>query len=80
VKRSALLFAFCLISLCPPADARHTGGSNSSHSLHSSHPHYGGGHHTTSHGGHYAGEVNSNHKNGHYKNSKTGDRYGQHKP
>lgn len=42
-------------------------------------PYYGGGHHTTSHGGHYAGGHGSSHKGGHYKNAKTGNQYGHHK-
>jgi hypothetical protein len=49
-------------------------------SSHSSGPHYGGGHHTTSHGGHYLGGHGSSHKGGHYTNPRTGDHYGHHKP
>jgi hypothetical protein len=45
-----------------------------------SRPYYGGGKHTTSHGGRYPGETNSHHKNGHYNNWRSGDRYGVHKP
>jgi hypothetical protein len=45
----------------------------------SSRPSYGGGKHTTSHGGHYQGEQNSHHKGGHYKNPKTANQYGKHK-
>jgi hypothetical protein len=45
-----------------------------------SHPHYGGGHHTTSHGGHYSGgSSGSSHKGGHYTNTKTNNTYGTHK-
>jgi hypothetical protein len=56
-------------------------GARGSHASHnSSGTAYGGGHHTTSHGGHYVGGQGSSHKGGHYKNSKTGDRYGHHKP
>jgi hypothetical protein len=44
------------------------------------HPYYGGGKHTTSHGGTYAGSTKgSSHKGGHYVNSKTYDTYGKHK-
>jgi len=42
-------------------------------------PSYGGGHHTTSHGGHYAGGRGRSHKGGHYTNSASGGRYGKHK-
>jgi len=28
------------------------------------HPYYGGGHHTTSHGGSYPGSINAHHKGG----------------
>jgi hypothetical protein len=45
----------------------------------SSRPNYGGGKHTTSHGGHYQAEQNSHHKGGHYKNPKTANHYGKHK-
>jgi hypothetical protein len=43
-------------------------------------PYYGGGNHTTSHGGSYPGSVNSSHKYGHYRSPVTGTRtYGRHK-
>jgi len=42
-------------------------------------PHYGGGKHTTPHGGKYPGGKGSSHKGGTYKNQKSGDRYGTHK-
>jgi hypothetical protein len=45
-----------------------------------SRPYYGGGKHTTSHGGQYRGATNSHHKNGHYNNWRSGNRYGVHKP
>ncbi len=45
-----------------------------------SRPYYGGGKHTTSHGGQYPGAMNSHHKNGHYKNWRSANRYGVHKP
>jgi len=44
-----------------------------------SHPHYGGGHHTQSHGGAYPGGHGSSHKGAHYRNSRTANRYGTHK-
>jgi hypothetical protein len=44
-----------------------------------SHPYYGGGHHTTSHGGSYPGSINSHHKGGHYVNPNTNNTYGRHK-
>lgn len=40
---------------------------------------YGGGKHTTSHGGHYAGGQGSSHRGGSYKNGQTSDRYGTHR-
>lgn len=48
-------------------------------SSHSSRPYYGGGHHTTSHGGRYSGGTGPSHKGGHYKNPGTHNRYGKHK-
>jgi hypothetical protein len=44
-----------------------------------SRPYYGGGHHTSSHGGRYAGGTGSSHKGGTYKNARTGNQYGRHK-
>jgi hypothetical protein len=43
-------------------------------------PYYGGGKHTTSHGGQYSGATSSHHKNGHYNNWRTSNHYGVHKP
>jgi hypothetical protein len=40
--------------------------------------HYGGGHHTSSHGGHYAGGHGSSHRGGHYVNRRTHNHYGTH--
>ena len=39
---------------------------------------YGGGHHTSSHGGTFAGASGSSHKGGQYRNVNTGNRYGTH--
>jgi hypothetical protein len=40
---------------------------------------YGGGRHTSSHGGYYAGGTGSSHKGGHYQNYRTGNHYGRHR-
>jgi hypothetical protein len=40
---------------------------------------YGGGVHTSSHGGHYSGGVGSSHRGGSYVNPNTGNAYGTHK-
>ncbi len=40
---------------------------------------YGGGKHTSSHGGYYSGGVGSSHKGGHYINANTNNQYGVHK-
>ncbi len=43
-------------------------------------PNYGGGKHTTSHGGTYqGGQGGSSHKGGTYSNPKTNNQYGTHK-
>jgi len=47
---------------------------------HAQRRHYGGGHHTTSHGGHYNGGSGSSHRGGHYHNPRSYNRYGTHKP
>lgn len=39
---------------------------------------YGGGKHSSSHGGHYAGGSGSSHRGGKYGNSSSGNRYGRH--
>ncbi|PDT56087.1 hypothetical protein CO678_40275 [Bradyrhizobium diazoefficiens] len=53
-----------------PADAR--GGG------HGGRVSYGGGHHTSSHGGSFSGGSGSLHRGGTYVNSNTGNRYGTH--
>lgn len=40
---------------------------------------YGGGHHTSSHGGTYKGGQGSSHRGGEYKNTRTSNSYGKHK-
>jgi len=41
---------------------------------------YGGGHHTSSHGGHYSdAHSGSSHKGGHYHNARTSNHYGRHR-
>ncbi|WP_149425960.1 hypothetical protein [Oryzomicrobium terrae] len=56
----------------PPSTVWAKGGSGGR-------PHYGGGSHTTSHGGHYAGGKGSSHKGGAYKNTSSRNQYGKHK-
>lgn len=70
-KWIAIVFALALSSLAIHAQAR----GHSSGGL----PSYGGGKHTTSHGGHYQGGSGSSHRSGPYKNTNTGDQYGRHK-
>ena len=64
---AGLILAICLIGR---VDAR--GGG------HGGRVSYGGGHHTSSHGGSYLGGSGSSHRGGSYVNSKTGNRYGTH--
>ena len=40
---------------------------------------YGGGHHTSSHGGSYSGGHGSSHRGGHYNSPYGGHHYGRHK-
>ena len=75
-KERTLKKALCILSLVgflfaglDNAEARSSGGR----------PYYGGGHHSSSHGGSYSGGHGSSHKGGHYKNPRTGNRYGRHK-
>ena len=43
-------------------------------------PNYGGGHHTSSHGGHYSGgSGGSSHRGGHYTSPTGSHSYGRHK-
>lgn len=62
-----LLFALTIVD----ADAK--GGRSSVGRVY-----YGGGKHTTSHGGTYIGGVGSSHKGGTYINPSSGNRYGIH--
>jgi hypothetical protein len=71
MKKFAVAACVILFAFSSPAFAK--GGRGGGH------VHYGGGHHTSSHGGHYAGGSGSSHKGGHYKNSHTGNHYGTHK-
>jgi hypothetical protein len=69
--KNNLLAAIAMIALSSvslQAEAKgHSSGSSRS---------YGGGKHTTSHGGHYQGGSGKSHQGGHYKNDKTDDQYG----
>jgi hypothetical protein len=64
--------AMLLAALTVDAEARGGGGRSGRVS-------YGGGHHTTSHGGTFAGSSGSSHKGGTYRNYLTGNQYGTHK-
>lgn len=57
-----------------PFDADARGGRSSS-----ARPYYGGGKHTSSHGGAYNGGQGSSHRGGTYSNPRSRDRYGRHK-
>ncbi len=65
LKRMTLALLFAASLLAVPAAAQRT--------------HYGGGRHTSSHGGHYSGGRGSSHRGGHYRNYRTGNRYGSHR-
>lgn len=69
LKPFASLIVALLFFITPAFGQRHS----------STRPNYGGGKHTTSHGGHYQGEQNSHHRGGHYKNPRTANHYGKHK-
>lgn len=67
----AAIAVMVLSSVALQAEAKgHSGGSR---------PSYGGGKHTSSHGGHYQGGSGKSHRDGHYKNDKTSYLYGRHK-
>ncbi|MHB1674729.1 MAG: hypothetical protein ACYCSP_10845 [Acidobacteriaceae bacterium] len=85
---AAMLALLCIMPFLPVAYAstrKHPTGiharaySTACHSS-ASRRYYGGGKHTTSHGGQYPGATNSHHRNGHYQNWRTANRYGVHKP
>lgn len=63
-----VLFSFAVVNV----DAK--GGGRSS----APRPYYGGGTHTTSHGGTYIGGNGSSHKGGTYSNPSSNNRYGIH--
>jgi len=54
--------------------------ASASRRSYSARPYYGGGHHTSSHGGSYSGSFSgSSHRGGHYRNTRSSNRYGRHK-
>jgi hypothetical protein len=70
--KTAIVLAIALLTSTDFAAARggsHFGGRVS----------YGGGHHTSSHGGTYIGGSGSSHKGGSYRNPSTGNLYGTHR-
>jgi len=89
MKRLAALLAFLSIMVSLSAahagtpkyrTGTHTKTYSAAHHSSASRPYYGGGKHTTSHGGQYPGATNSHHRNGHYQNWRTANRYGVHQP
>src|SRR4051812_22181590 len=64
-----ILIALCVLLFVGGVNAKGKSGG----------PHYGGGKHTSSHGGSYPGGKGRSHKDGSYKNNKTNDQYGKHK-
>lgn len=71
MKKLCVIVCAALLAFSAPSFAKGgRGGKGAS---------YGGGHHTTSHGGHYAGGSGKSHKGGRYANTRTGNRYGKHK-
>jgi hypothetical protein len=89
IKRTAtILVLVCIIGSAahgntqrhrPAAQHRTYSTARSSSARFASHPYYGGGKHTISHGGSYPGSMNPSHKYGHYQSPITGTRtYGSH--
>lgn len=68
-----LLVAACIVFLVGSTPALAKGGRGGSGTS------YGGGKHTSSHGGHYSGGKGSSHKGGSYRNKRTGNQYGNHR-
>lgn len=76
---SALLMALTLFVPCAFSSPRSSGHSHAySRSSAGSRPYYGGGHHTSSHGGSY-GVSGSSHRGGHYTSATGSHHYGRHK-
>ncbi|MBY0240173.1 MAG: hypothetical protein K2X55_12745 [Burkholderiaceae bacterium] len=71
MKKLAVALCAALVAFSTPAFSKGSMGG--------ARPSYGGGHHSSSHGGHYAGGKGSSHKGGRYTNSKSANRYGKHK-
>ncbi len=67
IRKLAFAAIAALIITPVSADARGHGGA-----------HYGGGHHSYSHGGHYSGGVGSSHRGGHYTSRTGSHHYGCH--
>jgi hypothetical protein len=75
LKRAIPLFLIGISLLATPSFA--SSGRSGSRSS-GSRPYYGGGSHTSSHGGSY-GRGGSSHKGGHYTSTTGSHRYGRHK-
>lgn len=73
----SLLIIWSILDFSFPADANARGGGHGSHS--GGRISYGGGHHTTSHGGAFVGGSGSSHRGGTYSNPASGKQYGTHK-
>jgi hypothetical protein len=69
IMKTPLGIAAAMLVLIWTANADARGGSRVS---------YGGGHHTTSHGGTFVGGFGSSHRGGSYRNFRTGNQYGTH--
>jgi len=86
MKRSTILaITICALVLvanaqpCFAKSGRGGSGYKSSTSTRSSaRPYYGGGYHTSSHGGAYIGGAGASHAGGKYSNPASGNRYGIH--
>jgi hypothetical protein len=73
MKKSAFVLMFMMIFAISSADLSFAGGKGGGR------VYYGGGRHTTSHGGIFVGGSGSSHKGGTYVNARTGNLYGKHK-
>ena len=80
MKKFIQIILAAMLIVGPAWGSRGSRPSSSHPRVNSSRPYYGGGHHTTSHGGNYVGERNSQHKGGHYVNPRSHNQYGVHKP
>ena len=78
MRRVIALVGLTIAAICVSDIALAKGGGRGARGVSAARPYYGGGQHSTPHGGTYLGGVGPSHRGGVYFNPSTGNRYGIH--